>query len=682
MSVAPGAADPAQAVRPLPAAVLQARPGNERSLRLAQLYYDSIAAWGKLLTERLEPVPGHDDWGYYGLGAHTEDDVRPICYAVMVNAFLAEVHPPRQRLTVAQRNRARAHAIASLRYLTQAHVTGGGACVNGKPWGNQWQSAMWCRAAGLGGWLLWAHLEMPLQQAVARMVAHEADRFIAQRPKSSEFRDTGAEENAWNAKVTALACNLMPGPPHAEQWDRATKTYLYNSFSVKADHHDATPGDDGKAIKEWVTTVNAHPDFTLENHGLVHVGYLKDTLGYMLENACAYQLAGKPTPGAYLHHVRDAFAVMKKCMNWDGAAIYFGGNDWKVVHTQSADASIYAAMSQLAGDDAAASLEDAAVETMIAMQREERGFYNVRRDLEYSGFCACRLISAYWWHALVGRDCKPLTPEGLNQQLCQVTYLETARAIVQRTPTKFASFAWGPKRMALALPQNGSWVVWPHTSSYLGYINEQESSTAKLLRVRPDVQTNRFRVTGSLQRCDGKVTQDFAFVSLPGDLTIYVERLRAAEDFKLTARETGVIGHEYDLGRNTRMLYGRFGKMTMQGVGGKESVHEWPSDWFNIADQVGYVVKRCPGRKNVIRYHDLTQGVGRVPKLQEWFSLVGDAETRTLPPEGEWACVVTFLNQQSGATEAAADKVVFDAAGDGATCRIGDETIQVDFGDG
>ncbi|MBN2210054.1 MAG: hypothetical protein JW709_01545 [Sedimentisphaerales bacterium] len=673
--------NPAQTVQPLAPAVIQAQPVNERSLRLAQAYYDSIAAWGKVIEAKLEHVPGHNDWGYYGLGGHTENDVRPICYAVMVNAFLAEVQPPQERLTPAERNQARIHAIACLRYLTQAHVTGGGACVNGKAWGNAWQSALWCRAAGLGGWLLWDHLDDSLRQAVARMVVFEADRFIDKQPKSSEFRDTGAEENPWNALVISLACNMMPGHPHAQQWDKAAKIYLYNTFSVKADQENVTIGDDGKAIDKWVTTINAHPDFTVENHGLVHVGYLKVALGNLLENASAYQLAGKPTPKAVLHHADDAFAVLKKCMSWDGAAIYFGGNDWKIVHSQCTDVNIYAAMSRLAGDEVATALEDVALNTMSAIQREEHGFYNVRRDLEYGGFCATRLISAYWLHALVDRDCKPITPESLNQQLCQVTYLGTAPAIVQRTPAKFASFAWGPKRMALALPENGSWVVWPHYSSYLGYINDQDSSDkqAELTRIQPDVQKDCFSVTGALQRCEGKITQDFSFTSLPGDVTVYIERLRCADDFKLTTRETGVIGHEYELGKNTRMVYGRFGKATVRGIGGKETIHEWISDWFNVGDKIGYVIKRYPEGKNIIRYHDMAEGSGRVPKLQEWFSLVGNAEAKAIASEGEWACIVTFLNQASDATEAGVDGITFDISDDTAICRIKEETVRVDF---
>ena len=54
--------------------------------------------------------------------------------------------------------------------------------------------------------------------------------------------------------------------------------------------------DDGRPVREWVTTVNAHPDFTLENHGLVHVGYLKNSHAMLLEGTVPYVLTGRDAP--------------------------------------------------------------------------------------------------------------------------------------------------------------------------------------------------------------------------------------------------------------------------------------------------------------------------------------------------------------------------------------------------
>ena len=135
-----------------------------------QSYYESVAEWGDVLRDRFQSPADHTDWGYYGRGGNVEDDVRPITYAALVNAFLSEVEPPANAPDRERRDRMRRDAVAALKYLTQSHVTGGGACLNGKPWGDQWQSALWARAAGLGGWILWPHLDDQMKLAVARLI--------------------------------------------------------------------------------------------------------------------------------------------------------------------------------------------------------------------------------------------------------------------------------------------------------------------------------------------------------------------------------------------------------------------------------------------------------------------------------------------------------------------------------
>lgn len=55
-------------------------------------------------------------------------------------------------------------------------------------------------------------------------------------------------------------------------------------------------------------------------------------------------------------------------MNWNGAAIYFGGNDWRIYETQCSDVLIYSAPRQLGGNRQAAYLENVAVKHMIRRQ--------------------------------------------------------------------------------------------------------------------------------------------------------------------------------------------------------------------------------------------------------------------------------------------------------------------------
>jgi hypothetical protein len=667
-------------VCPISAKVFAPNPSSKISRELIQSYDQSIRGWGKIVADRVQPVPNRRDWRYLGLSENVEDHVRPTAYTAMILGFLAEFRPPQSNDEDINREKYRELSIGLLRYLTASHVTGGGACVNGKPWGDQWQSAMWARAVGMAGWFLWPHLDEELQSSVARLVEYEADRFITQPPKSSLRNDTGAEENAWNAGITALACNMMPSHPRAKAWEEAALSYMYNTFSVAADARDAAPGDLGRPVKAWVTTVNAHDDFTVENHGLVHVGYLKNSASMLQENILPWLITGGKIPKACMHHVPEVFDLLIRCMAWDGAPVYFSGTDWKLYHEQSCEIVAYAMLSLLKSDRRAAYLEKTALPWILRQQRSEKGYYNVRRDLEYGGLCATRLIACCLAHGIADSSPEPIGAAEFGRLVSGTRHLVSSKAVVHRTPSKFASFSWSQKRMALSMPRDGTWVIWPHFASYLGILEGQDSSqrNAPLNGLRVETQPDGFRVSGTLRRCGGKLGQDFFFDSSPGDFTVYIERLRMAEGFRPKSRETGVIGLEYPLGSNERSLYGPWGTVKTTGYGGHSQVRALFGDWLNIGDAVGFVVRRGDGQKNLMRYHDESQGEGRVPQLQEWISLVGEADPSSLPHES-WACVVTFLNQPSAKTKDWTSRVRFVAEGDRATCTIGEETIAVEF---
>jgi len=168
-------------------------------------------------------------------------------------------------------------------------------------------------------------------------------------------------------------------------------------------------------------------------------------------------------------------------------------------------------------------------------------------------------------------------------------FLKYGQAILHRTPSKFVSFAWGSKRMALALPREGNWVAWPHYASYLGLIDGKDGSRRSkttLTGLQYTIEPTRFSVMGTLHRLKDKVTQDFAIVSLEKDVAVYIERLRAKPGFQPKSRETGVIGHEYPLESNRRTLYGQFGQREVVGVGNEKRVHLLESDWLNLGGKV------------------------------------------------------------------------------------------------
>jgi hypothetical protein len=294
---------------------------------------------------------------------------------------------------------------------------------------------------------------------------------------------------------------------------------------------------------------------------------------------------------------------------------------------------------------------------------------------------ASRLVTCFLIHANLGEGVPPVTRQQFEESITGVTRLEHGQAILHRTPGKFASFAWGRQRMALVMPRGGNWVVWPHFASYLGLINGRDGSrkNARLVNLHEDIHSSHFTVCGTLQRCAGQIVQDFAIASLEQDIVVYIERLRANVGFRIQSRETGIVGHEYPHDSNQRRVVGAFGQKEFVGVGNSAAIYELKTDWLNLGERIGYVVRRPSGRQNVMRYHDHTDGTGRVPKLQEWLSLIGETDPDANIPGDDWACLVTFLGQSRDETAEWATRVRLEVDGDVATCHVGADAVRADF---
>lgn len=663
-------------VAPFPSKWFSSKPENERAQRLMDKYLLSILDWDDILLKEFKIVPGHNDMGYYGDDGNEENSVRPICYAVLVNAFLSKVqkYSGGTKITEGRRIQMKDCAIKTLRYLTHSHVTGDGECTGGGKWGNHWQSSMWTRPAAMAGWILWEDLDQELKIRVARMLEYEANRFIDAEPKNQEFYDTGAEENAWNTHCTSLATNMMPYHPNRGKWDKAAKKFMYNSFSVAADLKDTTIEDDGQMVKQWVTTINAHPDFTVENHGRLHIGYLKNTLCMQLENALNYELMGNQIPNAIYHHVPEVFENLKKSMMKDATVVLWGSNDWRIVHSQAIDIISYAAINLLNADSAAAYLEDVAINYMHSLQQQNNGYFNLRRDLEWSGFAATRIINAYLLHAILGAGSTPLSETKYDNLYNNVTYFPYGKTIIHRTSTKFASFSWNHYFLGLSLNKNGLWQNWPRESSYVGLINGSEANEKEVSieSINPELKRDNFNITGKLRRnAKGlSLIQDVSFTSLKKDITVYIERLTKISG-AVTSRETGLVGHEFELLEPERILYTDGGTTVVSKTGDKSI--KMVTNWLNIGGKIGYVVCRN-GSENLMTYHSSIQKGFNC----DYINLVGESSSEWA---SDWACVVTFLNQDQVNTASWADKVVFKVVGNSATCKIGKEEVSVNFGE-
>lgn len=195
------------------------------------------------------------------------------------------------------------HATWLTRSIACQHRT-----VTESGWGNHWQSALWAYFTGYAGWLLWDELDDDDRLYVARMVEHEANRFLDHQVPFQYDRDgrevyvgdTKAEENSWNAKVLQLATAMMPDHPNWRRWQHKHVELLVSSFATPSDL-DRSDVVNGRPVRDWIAGWNVADDGTLVNHGRINPDYMTSS-HQAWTAAVTYPLAGMATPEAAFHN--------------------------------------------------------------------------------------------------------------------------------------------------------------------------------------------------------------------------------------------------------------------------------------------------------------------------------------------------------------------------------------------
>jgi hypothetical protein len=470
-------------------------------------YLGLLAQFPRYLDNAWHDLDG--GMGYFGDPSHLEAGARAMGNVVFTAALLAAdpdyvpAHGNREDLLRKAR--------AGLAYMTHGHVTGHGACADGKRWGGVWQSAWWATRMALGAKLIWPQLDEAARAAVERVVVYEADIQLPRIVPTGLAEDTKAEENAWDAEILATACALFPAHPHRSLWWEKLCEFACNTFSVASDlHSDARV--DGKPVRDWVHTVNLHSDFTLENHGAYHFCYVASPLHSLAWAVYALRSQSVAPPEALAHHVAEVWARVKPTFMGRRFA-YAGGQDW-ARYTYGAYFIVPALvwLQSLLEDGDASAIELARLDTLAEEQAEnsDGSFFGKRftqphyqgQPAKYETDCYANIALAYCLRRTLEPKVLATPPDSLAENLsachvspeCGIAYL--------RSPKLFASFSWrtltGPHPLALFVPlADESLAEWQANNLCGRLLLWREDPSAVWIRGMK-AEANGFRIQGTV----------------------------------------------------------------------------------------------------------------------------------------------------------------------------------------
>lgn len=470
----------------------------------------------------------------------TEHWIRPNTGAVSGFCFLYRFGPyDEARVGISRTQLLQQVILPMFGYLVATHRTGDRVTGDGKPWGHHWQSAHWAQMIGRAAWWIWDDLPPPMQSAVRRVVADEADRIAASEIPHQVRGDTKAEENAWNSQILSVAVLLMPHDPRRATWEEQFRRWAFSSFLRPADAQ-CTALIDGRPVSEQFTGANVFDDFTLENHGFVHPDYMSC---FSLSLGCAldYAMTGRKPPEALVWNVAGVDENLKWFLAADGAFVYPNGQDWTIFRhpiwfgkhvlvgaaMNDADAWQLAIKSLEAAEKMQARSPSGAVYDPI-----EFFFPSTQTDLIYS------YAQAWLWLNLVDR-----LPDNL-QPRWGVRRLDQGKILIHRTPAAINTISWGAKCMIQCVPMQADRLVSPDQRSGVGHVRlAGQSKPLPVALHSAEVENGEDWCRARLVIDHGQAVRAELHVRSAGDGALHLEeRLTAREDITTEEVATGLVG--------------------------------------------------------------------------------------------------------------------------------------------
>lgn len=605
---------------------------NGMSVRL----YGTLLQWlpfasGTFRTWNKRPDCGHFFGGAYWYGLESAS-------TAMIFAVMAKLGNYDERATGLKRELVKEQAVQAIRYLGFTHDTGPADCVrahgmnvynSGNKWGGKNDNFFMASQTGqaivyysLAAWLLWDDLDDETRHLVHNVLTYYADKYAAEEPRVGVYVNTQCEENGWTAAGISGAAFLFREHPHYYKWNDALADWSYNTVNTFRDWFQLGKG--GNLTHTLIKSYTFHADYTSENHGFLHPGYMLAGIYLRSYAGVFYLMSGEKIPDFLVRNNEDMYErTIKRWCQFDGLPLPVQGQDWWYnMHHQIVQC--HAWMNVVHGDADAAVFEIGALDSIERLQRsnskgcmlEEDGEkYHVARtsyetayDFEHSSSAAA-MAYTYLFHLFGGTGPEP-TPHGeLMRRIGGVHYYPHGSVVVHRSADSISSFSWRSKVMALAVPRQGLWGVTPLPVSYTGTVRiaADEGSAADLHDTevydthdsRVMARDDGFGATAAMLRAGGRLLQDVAYISLPDGNTVYMERVTALRNCRSATLETGKIGirnENYsalgDLATGSRRIhFPGFTKKYDGFFGGEpDRIDAFePVPWLNVDDMIGYV---------------------------------------------------------------------------------------------
>ncbi len=599
-----------------------------------QYYLDAVYRWLPVADATYQDWPERPNCGHFFGGAYwygLETGYTTLVYAVARGAAeILGVTPSVAADTLLQR------AVGAIRYLGFTHESGPPECVrvqsksrwsSGCKWGGitpgiDWMSRFFMSsqtggtvvAMGLAAWLLWEHLDEETRQLAANVAAWYADRWCEEEPRVGTYHNTQTEENGWTAHGMAFAACFLHGHPRAEKWRQAADWWTANICVTPYDCRRNTDLLQGKEVRSWTVGATTHPDFTAENHDFVHPNYMASGLRYATSMALMHHLAGLEVPEVLRFNRQPLYNTLKRMAEDDGLLAAIQSQDWWYLNHYG-DTMSHAGMSVLLNDCHAAYLERRCLEQGKRIMDGLPGghlytpdpeSYRLNSEQTMRGAERGAMMGyaeAFLLHWVLGDGAQPCSEAEFKAWQRGVHVFPHGGFILRKADRTTAGFSWRNRPVVFVQPEEGSWLITPHSHSLSGsYVCDPRPEFpggGRKRRYSVNEDGIGFSAAVQWEREEGRILQNIALVVPDDEVAFFFDRTVAEQSVRVLEQRSGEIGvrnEDYSqlrqLAPGRRTLYTQGTEFT--AISAVSQHDEWfrtdRAGWANLDDAVGYVI--------------------------------------------------------------------------------------------
>ncbi|MBX2999228.1 MAG: hypothetical protein KF893_12010 [Caldilineaceae bacterium] len=542
----------------------------------------------------------------------------------------------------------RSRALSALRFALASHHSGNRNGLNGGRWGHSWISMLGIERAMHGVHRLAPYITAEDRAALRRVLISEAD-WLLHHGHRGGHRDVIAdlwnssgrnapESNIWAGALLWRTAQMFPAEAAAPDWEERAHAYFINGVSVPADAADDTIVA-GKSVRERHVGANFFPNYALDHHGYLNVGYMAICVSNAAMLHFDMRQLGLARPDSLDHHQRDLWAVLRRFLFPDGRLARIGG-DSRVRYSYCQEyllpSLLYAA--DCWGDPHALELAQRQIDLIqqemdaspdstfygrrLGWMREANPHYFTRLESDR----ACVLAMALNYAPLVVAP--PPSTESFEASVAG-SWLEAEHgAAMHRSATRLASFSWRAYGLTQAMcqpPAHSDLAEWQFNLCprvrFLGDDGSQPGRHRRLLRQQTESFDGGFVTCGAVMEgvdirvdeganCTDQAITHIAFAALPDNHTcLALHRVVAAPDrvgYTVEVKSLHLNLPNDLFNGFQRRIHTQTGTHVLSSPVAAAGRIDLNGPWLNVDDKIGlvllgggnrFVIDRAPQRR-------------------------------------------------------------------------------------